>query len=1487
MFSPAPLKELQPVSRGLIISPKPRSAASIRSGSSRSSNTLKSDSTSSVQSMADENLSMVDIEDMLSEKVRRKKEDLKAAFQAFDQECNSTVTAGEFRRVIEGFLVPLTQYQFEALLSKVPKRKNGSIPYMEFLKKYCKISPARIRIPQIRGGQQNWTLGELQCHLKDKIGSNLKNVVRAFRLFDFNQDGQIQQHELLRVLEGYCFPLTQQEFHRLWSHYNPNNTETVSYREFLEKLGVDCENCRKIAPDSAKLALNWVAVNQMKRRQCSKTLAWIDPDKPDDTLDEIQIRFLKKMNLNYGFIQRAFQAFDTTGCGFVSQEDLRSVLSNFIFPMDDYIFHGLLKRFGVTITEPVEWSHFLSLFRDEQCLPVRDDIPPATSDLSDIEAVVPKLQDHISEVYPQLKRAFQVLDESRSGMISQAELRRLLEGLVFSLTDQQFTGLTALLVPDTTGAVHYQRFLELFHPQGNIEGLRGTSSAQGTPTQPAEESPAAPAWSTVEELLKEKLSGDSEAVMEFLSNQDPCQTGAVSVEEMRKLIHQFGLPLSVNHFNKLCNPFWGAKGVNYRKLLRSLGIPKDSGGKKSPNKAPSLTERPQRRGHLDSVKNQAVVDVVLRRLRSSLQQRGLSLQDCLTAASTGSGETLGFRGFCKILEDSNIILDKRHLKPLLEALEFCDGQISFSKFVAKYEEATVKQRKTDLQRNPKTTMGNTVGLMVAEDCLSQMKRRIEKYHGNIFAAFRLMDKNHDGVVNRSDFRNLFDTLMFVIKEREYQRLLDLLGLTPGATLNYAEFLNCVQSADRTTAQLNINSTSDQWLDLACEQVHNHLTDKARHRWLELSKALCQFGEDGKRIITKNNLRHVLYRYCLPVTPTEFEHLWARYDESGRGYLTQSEFLDKLNVVPEEEVSRVSHVTAESQSDPQLQEQVHGRIPVTTRSRPALQDLMTWIRTNFEAVSGALVELDKERNGCVTLSDLLRLFHTLSFPIDETALLQLLNNLGTDTQDRKLLYLDFLERLVRRGVSGSVIASPVHRTISGSPGPGESLEELSPDRALQRVRQLVTSNSDSLYRAFSAFDKTRSSLIPQLEFRRVLDHFCTRLTDEQFRRLLMKLRLEYGEDSLVDWTEFLQVFSLNKQETLDEWIQKIRKAHFPNQAHPLPIHDVLSRIQEVVSTRLYTITNEMADTDYAHINTISREDFKTICDKHFVRLNSQQFETLWKILPVNVFGNLEYREFLKKFSGEIKELDMSGGSPLSGPASPTESKAAVLQRPKTVPCLLGRAKRRLTTVGRRPCSAGGRATSLLNCEVMEKRLCSQIRGCWRVIQKKCREVDTDRSGEIDVQNFLDILNGLHVEMSQLDFEQLALKYDIHNSGRFSYPEFLRHFVLTLSPQVMTSSNRLRLQVTRAPLSAGPLSDQCVEAMLRLYGCVQMFWRSIRQDFGSFDRERSGTISLKDFRIVLRQYSVNLTEEEFFHLTSYFDKNISGRIPYNDFLRIFLN
>lgn len=60
-----------------------------------------------------------------------------------------------------------------------------------------------------------------------------------------------------------------------------------------------------------------------------------------------------------------------------------------------------------------------------------------------------------------------------------------------------------------------------------------------------------------------------------------------------------------------------------------------------------------------------------------------------------------------------------------------------------------------------------------------------------------------------------------------------------------------------------------------------------------------------------------------------------------------------------------------------------------------------------------------------------------------------------------------------------------------------------------------------------------------------------------------------------------------------------------------------------------------------------------------------------------------------------------------------------------------------------------------------------------------------------------------------------------------------------------------------------------------------WPSLAASLLERLRERRGSV-----RQVLRQYSINLSEEEFFHILEYYDKTLSSKISYNDFLRAFL-
>lgn len=54
-----------------------------------------------------------------------------------------------------------------------------------------------------------------------------------------------------------------------------------------------------------------------------------------------------------------------------------------------------------------------------------------------------------------------------------------------------------------------------------------------------------------------------------------------------------------------------------------------------------------------------------------------------------------------------------------------------------------------------------------------------------------------------------------------------------------------------------------------------MKEKATQQWEDISKAFRNFDEDGNGVVTKKELKKILYRYQLALTQDEFDKLWSR------------------------------------------------------------------------------------------------------------------------------------------------------------------------------------------------------------------------------------------------------------------------------------------------------------------------------------------------------------------------------------------------------------------------------------------------------------------------------------------------------------------------------------------------------------------------------------------------------------------------------------
>uniref|UniRef100_A0A8P4KAB9 EF-hand domain-containing protein n=1 Tax=Dicentrarchus labrax TaxID=13489 RepID=A0A8P4KAB9_DICLA len=1374
--------------------------------------------------------------------------------------------------------------------------------YMQFLRSFRR-APAAQRAcssrSSVRRGPQNtsMSLSEIQKHLKDKIGGNLRTVIRVFRLFDYNREGHIQQHEFRRILDNYCIHLTDKEFQRLWKHYSPNNTSTISYELFLEKLGFGDSHNFRIAPVCTKLEVSsrgTTPPEKVKQRKQTPESLSRSCDAPSVLPHrKLQTLFYYKMCMNSTPVWQALQAFDTTHSGLVKQDVLRAVLSSFIFPMNPHSFQKLTSRYGVRATGPVRWKNFLGHFMS----PLKEDCDTNLHPDGAFEQPVPDEDNlHLQDTYTRLKEIFHLLDTKEAGWITRADLRHLLERpggtqprtSLPRLQHSQITELVNALDPEHTGVIQLAS-LERLNPSIISAPTAPNPSPLPSPANAAEplDDSEETEVTAVENVLLDKLCEQLSSVVAALKLCDPRHTGYVAQEDLKEVLSCYGVPISDTHFNKLCEtsscrPGSSSKLVYYTGFLKNLGVPltdeihasschEESCHTERPCTSPSSTPQSVR-GQMTPSSLQVgpdtcnILDIVFQRMRLRLEQRHTSLTDRIQVITHSSDGTLSETDVRKILEDSWVILDNENFNKFTELLGFRDGRMECSVFLAMYEEAVARAGQQDSEGHGDKDEVDSQ-LTSAEQCLAVMKTRIKTIHGDNLTAFRLMDRKRKGVVDCHDFKVLYNSVGFFYREEEYQRLLDLIGLHPGSNLNYTEFVDVIENNGKRNKQ-GTQTTSVQ------EQLHELLASEARYKWADMSKVLCQFDTDGQGWIHKKSLRGLLFTYALPLRSDEFDQLWSRYTPEGQGCVAVGDFLEKLGFHHEGELGprrqKLNQTVAQQDADGSV-----------SSDAASLECIEQTLQDNYKGLSDSLTHLETRGDGTVTVEQLLSLLHTYSCSVQREQLVNHLHRLKVSMDDecKRLAYMDFLSAFD-------------HQPEKYEPPPAspdavrqmESLDSLSPGVALARMQELVAASATNLYKAFLAFDRSGTGMIKSLEFRQVLDNFCGRLSDKQYRYMLTKLELDY-ENCTVNWKDFLNKFQsqsplMSADSCLSRTCEKGAKTR-SGRTKTSENTEHLQQIQEVVSGHLCEISRELMDLDPSNSTTVSKEQFRQLCDRHSLRLTNDQFECVWSQMPVNEQKKLQYREFLKRYGalGRFPRTETGGPTnsvPLASP-EPRETAGAILQRTKSAP----------QCTSRRPLSVGRPGTgSPLGST--GRTLRGTVQHCWKEIQRKCAEEDPQQEGHLSTTSFLEILHSLSIDVSREQFEHLAVKFDIMNNGCVSYHNFLRHFLLNLKPvEAKRAFERRKLPPPITPTSQGVLSKDCVEVMLRIYDVVCSSWTSIRRCFLTSDHTRTGIISVRDFRKVLRHFSVNLSEEEFFHLSSYFDANTTGKICYNNFLWAFLH
>ncbi|XP_055108684.2 EF-hand calcium-binding domain-containing protein 6 isoform X3 [Symphalangus syndactylus] len=1362
---------------------------------------------SSPTAVANPTLSSLDVKRILFQKITDRGDELQKAFQLLDTGQNLTVSKSELRRIITDFLMPLTREQFQDVLAQIPLSTSGTVPYLAFLSRFGGIDLYINGIKRGGGNEMNCcrTLRELEIQVGEKVFKNIKTVMKAFKLIDVNKTGLVQPQELRRVLETFCLKLRDEEYEKFSKHYNIHNDTAVDYNVFLKNLSINNDLNLRYCTGNQEVSLeNQQAKNSKKERllgSASSEDIW-----RNYSLDEIERNFCLELSKSYEKIEKALSAGDPCKGGYVSFNYLKIVLDTFVYQIPRRIFIQLMKRFGLKATTKINWKQFLTSFHEPQGLQVSNKGPVTKGNSinsrneSRKENIITKLFRCTEDRSASLKKALLIINSKPNGPITREEFRYILNCVAVKLSDSEFKELMQTLDPGDTGVVNTSMFIDLIEENSR---MRKTSPCTDAKT------PFLLAWDSVEEIVHDTITRNLQAFYNMLRSYDLGDTGLIGRNNFKKIMHVFCPFLTNAHFIKLCSKIQdiGSGRILYKKLLARIGIdgpptvspvlvPKDQllseHLQKDEQQQPDLSERTKPTEDKTTLTKKMTTEEVIEKFKKCIQQQDLAFKKRFLDFSKEPNGKINVHDFKKVLEDTGMPMNDDQYALLTAKIGFEKEGMSYLDFAAGFEDPPVRLPETTPPQPPTPSKSYVNShFITAEECLKLFPRRLKKSFRDPYSAFFKTDADRDGIINMHDLHRLLLHLLLHLKDDEFERFLGLLGLRLSVTLNFREFRNlCEKRPWRTDeAPQRLIRPKQKFADseLACEQAHQYLVTKAKNRWSDLSKNFLETDNEGNGILRRRDIKNALYGFDIPLTPREFEKLWARYDTEGKGHITYQEFLQKLGINYSPAVHRpcaedyfnfMGHFTKPQQ----LQEEMKELQQSTEKAVAARDKLMD----RHQDISKAFTKIDKSKTNYISICKMQKVLEECGCSLTEGELTHLLNSWGVSRHDNAINYPDFL-----RAVENSKSTGAQPR------GKEESMPinfaTLNPQEVVRKIQEVVESSQLALSTAFSALDKEDTGFVKATEFGQVLKDFCYKLTDNRYHYFLRKLRIHLTP--YINWKYFLQNFSCFLEETADEWAQKMPKGPPPTSPKAMADRDILARLHKAVTSRYHAITQEFENFDTMKTNTISGEEFRAICNRHVQILTDEQFDRLWNEMPVNAKGRLKYPDFLSRFSSETAATPMATGDLTAaqrGSSVPNVSEGTRSALSLPTQELRPGSKSRI-----HPCTPASTTVipgtpPLQNCDPIESRLRKRIQGCWRQLLKECKEKDVARQGDINASDFLALVEKFNLDISKEECQQLIIKYDLKNNGKFAYCDFIQSCVLLLKAKESSLMRRMKIQ-----------------------------------------------------------------------------------------------
>lgn len=396
--------------------------------------------------------------------------------------------------------------------------------------------------------------------------------------------------------------------------------------------------------------------------------------------------------------------------------------------------------------------------------------------------------------------------------------------------------------------------------------------------------------------------------------------------------------------------------------------------------------------------------------------------------------------------------------------------------------------------------------------------------------------------------------------------------------------------------------------------------------------------------------------------------------------------------------------------------------------------------------------------------------------------------------------------------------------------------------------------------FKKCDPGKSGKVSRDEFRRVLAQFDLFLREDSALNMLLA-RCGLSERGDINYDAFLTKFQDRSDEGVPHAILSNPQHRFnkdPRAASPKStVTAVESKLMTLFQSNFLALLGMFHKIDKHHQDIVSQQEFRAAIESRFqLDMSDSEFEMFMENVPMDKEGNVRYPDFMAQF-------DARRGAPsLWGDKS-------MITKPSI--------------------RAGYDHDRIRSAEELHEIIKDFVKNDMNKLETEFRRLDEYNSGKLTQEMMYMLMRNMNVpnQLTRGEIRRLWDTYIINKNRTFTFSELIRFYGYSLKSAAFPNAkiapprrgdNDFMMRSRKLNCDADMLEDN-------LRAKVDYMWEDLRREFIDMDPYHTGYVSREEFRDLLIELCVHLTNHEAQLLCDRFDTNKDGRVSYVEFLKPF--